>query len=752
MTISKSTSQRGVKRAGGLTLMLLAGILLVSCTGQKSSSAVVPQGAAEASPVAPSNAENATLGGLHGTVEVRTGKGQWTLAQPGQMLSRGQHIRTGALSNATLAFYDRSQMYLGAEAEITLDVVDARTSGARLVQLTQTSGESQHTVTLSTDPGSRYDVNTPTGNGSGSGTTFTVIVLPGRLSQFWVETGVVSVTNANTTVVVVAGQTSSALVGQPPLEPMFRISGEGQVMSSETGRSGTGGLAAPRYAPQTQADKITLCHATGSMTNPYVEITVAMAGATHGHAKHSGDIIPAPAAGCPQSASATATFSVPTRWTIAGQPFLTGASTIIFGNPQPGDWVSFEGHQQADGSHFADRIVLASHRRDNQFTFIGKVEIVSDTAWIISGRMVQIDAQTIIEAGLTVGDNVRVMGAMASDNTFWATRLSRTEGSGSNFRFAGILTSLTPDLWVISGIKVTIGVSTTLNGEFVVGNPVVVEGLIREDGTWLATSINLVMPGEYRFEFIGPVQSLNPWRVADISFGTAEWTEIDADLTVGTQVRVTGLVSANGVWVAEKIERINTGHATSFDLIGPIISMTPWNVRGVALIVDQRTTLKGELIVGEMVKVTGWILDDGTWLATEIKHTGLHLGQGCYLARNVVQSFTDDEILLVDGQTLMRTSDLEVQGELKEASIVSYQFCVDQLGQGKFGRVIVIYQLTTLPASLNGPGGKVVICHIPPGNPGNQHTIEVGQPAVSAHLAHGDTLGSCVGGKTDKKP
>jgi hypothetical protein len=40
-------------------------------------------------------------------------------------------------------------------------------------------------------------------------------------------------------------------------------------------------------------------------------------------------------------------------------------------------------------------------------------------------------------------------------------------------------------------------------------------------------------------------------------------------------------------------------------------------------------------------------------------------------------------------------------------------------------------------------GHKVVICHHPPGNPDNAHTITVDQSAVPAHLAHGDTLGPC---------
>lgn len=53
----------------------------------------------------------------------------------------------------------------------------------------------------------------------------------------------------------------------------------------------------------------------------------------------------------------------------------------------------------------------------------------------------------------------------------------------------------------------------------------------------------------------------------------------------------------------------------------------------------------------------------------------------------------------------------------------------------------------TQPAGNGGNGAgeeKVAICHIPPGNPANAHTIVVGAPAVPAHLAHGDYLGACL--------
>jgi hypothetical protein len=47
------------------------------------------------------------------------------------------------------------------------------------------------------------------------------------------------------------------------------------------------------------------------------------------------------------------------------------------------------------------------------------------------------------------------------------------------------------------------------------------------------------------------------------------------------------------------------------------------------------------------------------------------------------------------------------------------------------------------PTSGDGQYG-FTICHIPPGNPSNRHTITVGSmAAVNEHLRHGDHLGPC---------
>ncbi len=63
--------------------------------------------------------------------------------------------------------------------------------------------------------------------------------------------------------------------------------------------------------------KITICHATGSATNPYVEITISVNG-LNGHAGHADDIIPAPAGGCPAGQPASPAPASTPATTVAG--------------------------------------------------------------------------------------------------------------------------------------------------------------------------------------------------------------------------------------------------------------------------------------------------------------------------------------------------------------------------------------------------------------------------------------------------
>ncbi len=52
---------------------------------------------------------------------------------------------------------------------------------------------------------------------------------------------------------------------------------------------------------------------------------------------------------------------------------------------------------------------------------------------------------------------------------------------------------------------------------------------------------------------------------------------------------------------------------------------------------------------------------------------------------------------------------------------------------------LAIATLLALPATALA-ANKVQICHVPPGNPANFHTITVSEKALPAHLGHGDMV------------
>jgi hypothetical protein len=86
-------------------------------------------------------------------------------------------------------------------------------------------------------------------------------------------------------------------------------------------------LAATTVTASSAPAKVTICHRTASAKKPYVKITVSTRAALRGHQRHLGDIIPAPAAGCP------AVALTPTTGGTVLAATLTGANEV----PGPGD-------------------------------------------------------------------------------------------------------------------------------------------------------------------------------------------------------------------------------------------------------------------------------------------------------------------------------------------------------------------------------------------------------------------------------
>ena len=574
----------------------------------------------------PKDTQSALLVDLKGVVEIRTGDGDWLIAQVGQTLQAGQRLRTGALSSAGLVFYDGSQAQFGEQAEVEVKKLDASTTGTRTIQLMQISGESQHIVAQSSDAASSYEVNTPSGNGSAKGTVFTVMVIPKQFSRFWVDEGVVEVIHRDITVSVSAGQITTVPQWDVPSVPYYRVSGEGEVTQ-------TGGT-----------------------------------------------------------------------WVVAGQSFITGATTVVWGNPENTDWVRIEGHFLTNGSRFADQIVLLRRAVENQFTFSGAIENIGGKNWTISGRTVRVNQATLLFPGLVVGDKVRVTGRIATDGTFSALQISLLD-EVQRFHITGVVESQEQLGWRVSGINLTVDSSTIVAGDIQVGDVVVVDGRIELPDQRIATSIKKAAPNENRFEFNGTVQKMDPWVVSGVSFNTAERSEIEEGIKIQDQVRVIGTVQSDGAWVADKIEKVIIEPKQRFSFISPIISIQPWQIGGVTIVVTSQTKIKGNFIPGELAQVSGWILPDGVWEVDEIKRTGWHLGWGCLKARSVVLTVNDSDVALLNGISFDRVS-VPVAGEIKEASVVVYQYCLDRYTKkGKVSNVIFLYQLDALPVIIISNGG-----------------------------------------------
>lgn len=608
------------------------------------------------------NPQSAMLSETRGLVEMQASNGTWQTARSGALLQAGQRIRTQALSGATLLFYDGSQTRLGASTEMSVDELNAHSDGPRQILLTQWKGDSDHDVAPSGYAASRYEVNTPEGSATAKGTQFHVAVDEEQGTRIAVTEGVVAATGANVTVIVNVGRVTTIPVGEAPLEPAFFVSGEGVV--TQTGET----------------------------------------------------------------------------WVIGGLEFLTDENTVIIGNPQVDDRVSVEGHLLSSGDRVADLIVLLEHAEPDAFAFTGEVEAIGDAEWTIAAHTVAVDEETNIDPDIAAGDLVRVQGVIESDGTLLAESIQLLE-NGFPFEFTGIVESI-GEPWMISGVAITTDADTEIEDGIVEGDLVKVEGRIQEDGSWLAREIKLAEEFEHTFEFSGEVQSMEPWQVSGIAFETDEQTQVGDDIEVGSRVRVEGLVLEDGTWLAREITLLDD-EAQRFEFIARVSAIDPWVIGGVSIATDEDTEIEEGIEVDDLVRVKGRVLEDGTLLAESIERVDEPVG--CLDIVTVVVRIEGDTITLENGETIELPDDVEIDGELNLNAVIIIHICMDEDGEITVVTIVVIVQ--PAPPAPNPPSppnaGSVTICHIPPGNPSNQHTITVGQGAVGGHLGHGDTLGPC---------
>lgn len=176
--------------------------------------------------------------------------------------------------------------------------------------------------------------------------------------------------------------------------------------------------------------------------------------------------------------------------------------------------------------------------------------------------------------------------------------------------------------WTIAGQTFSTHALTLIIGNPQVGDLVYVEGHLREDGGRVADRIFLLQRAvTNQFTLTGEVSAMGTeWIVAGQSIATTAETTIDEGILVGDTVRVDGIILENGTLQAQTIIRLETAPGLPFQFSGIVQMMNPgsWIISGQTIMVNGETAVDPDIVLGDTVAVKGWILEDDTWLATEI--------------------------------------------------------------------------------------------------------------------------------------
>jgi len=103
-----------------------------------------------------------------------------------------------------------------------------------------------------------------------------------------------------------------------------------------------------------------------------------------------------------------------------------------------------------------------------------------------------------------------------------------------------------------------------------------------------------------------------------------------------------------------------------FDVIAELESIDPWSLAGITLETNEQTQIEEDLQVGDLVRVRGFILEDGTWLANSIDRAEEQIDPIIILIGKV----DSVDPWVVNGIELNVTEDTVIQGTITPGMFV----------------------------------------------------------------------------------
>ncbi|MFQ6057388.1 MAG: DUF5666 domain-containing protein [Anaerolineae bacterium] len=113
-------------------------------------------------------------------------------------------------------------------------------------------------------------------------------------------------------------------------------------------------------------------------------------------------------------------------WIVGGVTILINEDTVIEGTPQVGAVAHVRAVRQPDGSLLALRIVVEP-LEEQVVEFEGPIQSIGPDSWVVAGRTVLVDANTVIVGTPRVGAMAEVRAIARADGTLLATRIEVQE-------------------------------------------------------------------------------------------------------------------------------------------------------------------------------------------------------------------------------------------------------------------------------------------------------------------------------------
>jgi hypothetical protein len=288
---------------------------------------------------------------------------------------------------------------------------------------------------------------------------------------------------------------------------------------------------------------------------------------------------------------------------------------------------------------------LSADGQSAQVEFTGVVDSIAADQWVVSGQLLIVTPQTVIDGSISVDNTVKVYATVTADGAVTADKIELPISESSTAvpqstlgafddsmnEFTGIVEAISADSWQVSGQAFAFTSQTEVKDNILVGDLVKIHFLTNPDGTMTATEIELAIAktpdteSSLDKEFTGKVEAFSPesWTVKGQVFLVTPQTEIKDAIFLGDVVKIHYFANPDGSFTAREIELAgdNQAHSSEKKLTGILeqISPTQATIGGVVVLITPQTELDSGLVIGQNVKAEVVTGSDGKMTALEIE-------------------------------------------------------------------------------------------------------------------------------------